>query len=111
MVKVHSENEFWKYLICLLSCHCLTVLYQLHCLTVVNYIPWFLWLHFLPSLVWLNNGSNCGMHCCTDIGLTHMRMVWLPVLTLNGPMFTGESFVSTSEILMSTILEWFEWQD
>jgi hypothetical protein len=99
MVKVHSENEF-----------CLTVLFQLHCLTV----PWFPWLHYLPSLVWLNNGSNCGMHCCTDVGLTHMRMVWLPwlpVLTLNGPMFTGESFVSTSEILMSTILEWFERQD
>jgi hypothetical protein len=35
----------------------------------------------------------------------HMRVVWLPNLTLHSSMLTGASFASTSEVWMFAILE------
>jgi hypothetical protein len=54
------NKKFWKELICLLSLHSFSIIYQLHCLMMVNYIPWFPWLHYLPRLLWLNSDTTMG---------------------------------------------------
>jgi hypothetical protein len=63
-----GKKTLWKEVNRLLSLHYSTIVYQLHCLATINDTPWFPWPHRLPLLLWMNDGSNCGAHCCTSMG-------------------------------------------